>query len=182
MEAIYFDGPEAWRAWLEEHHESETEVLVGFFKKHTGRQRMTWSEAVDEALCFGWIDGIGRRVDDERNTIRFTPRKPSSIWSTVNVKKVAALTEQGRMRPAGLAAFERRREDRTAVYSHDRTTEPELTAEQEAALRADAAAWAWFEAQAPSYRRTARHWVSSAKRPETRERRFAQLLACSREG
>jgi len=175
-EPIYFAAPEAFRDWLAEHHASATEVWVGFYKKATGRQGMSWSQAVDEALCFGWIDGVAKRVDGERHKQRFTPRKPVSTWSAVNVAKVAQLTAEGRMRPAGAAAYARRRADRTAIYSHEQREHPEFEAEQQAQLEADAAAWAWFQSKAPSWRRQATWWVISAKRPETRARRLATLI------
>jgi uncharacterized protein YdeI (YjbR/CyaY-like superfamily) len=119
-EAIFFSSPQEFYDWLEEHHESEAEVYVGYWKKATGRSSLTWSEAVDQALCFGWIDGRVNRIDDERHMQRFTPRRPNSNWSNVNVAKVERLIEDGRMRPAGLAAFERRREERTGVYSYEK--------------------------------------------------------------
>ena len=179
MEALYFDSPAAFGAWLEEHHATETEVLVGFWKAATGKPSLTWSESVDEALCHGWIDGIRRRVDDERFTIRFTPRKARSTWSLVNVRKVAELTAQGRMRPAGIAAFEARRKENTGVYSFERAADAVLDEAQEARFRAEPQAWEWFTAQAPSYRKAALHWVTSAKRPETRERRLTLLITDS---
>jgi uncharacterized protein YdeI (YjbR/CyaY-like superfamily) len=181
-EPPYFASAAAFGAWLADHHETETEVWVGYWKRHTGKPSLTWSEAVDEALCFGWIDGVLRRVDDERHVQRFTPRKPASNWSAVNVAKVAALREGGRMRPAGEAAFARRRDDRTGVYSFEQPEEPELDAAQRARFEADPAAWAFFQAQPPSYRRQASWWVISAKRPETRERRLATLIADSAAG
>jgi uncharacterized protein YdeI (YjbR/CyaY-like superfamily) len=182
VEPIYFDSPAAFGAWLDEHHASETEVLVGFWRVATGRPSMTWSESVDEALCRGWIDGVRRSVDDERFTIRFTPRQKRSKWSLVNVRKVAELTAQGRMRPAGHAAFEARREQDTGVYSFERATDAVLDEAAEARFRAEPAAWEWFQAQPPSYRRPALHWVTSAKRPETRERRLTQLIGDSAAG
>jgi uncharacterized protein YdeI (YjbR/CyaY-like superfamily) len=182
VEAIYFDSPAAFGAWLEAHHATETEVLVGFWKAATGRPSLTWSESVDEALCYGWIDGVRRRVDDERFTIRFTPRQARSRWSLVNVRKVAELTAQGRMRPAGVAAFEARREEDTGVYSFERSQAAQLDAAAEARFRAEPDAWEWFERQAPSYRRAALHWVTSAKRPETRDRRLGLLIADSKAG
>jgi uncharacterized protein YdeI (YjbR/CyaY-like superfamily) len=119
-EPIFFSSPQEFYDWLEENHESEAEVYVGYWKKATGRPSLTWSEAVDQALCFGWIDGRVNRIDDERHMQRFTPRRPNSNWSNVNVAKVAQLIEEGRMRPAGLAAFERRRKERTGVYSYEK--------------------------------------------------------------
>jgi uncharacterized protein YdeI (YjbR/CyaY-like superfamily) len=180
VEPTFFATPAAFRAWFEAHHETAAELLVGFYKKGSGRPSITWPESVEQALCFGWIDGVRRRIDDQAYSIRFTPRKPASVWSKVNVAKVAELQAAGLMRPAGLAAFERRRV--SGVYSFERDEPATLTPEQEARLRADATAAAWFDAQAPSYRRAAIHWVTSAKRPETRERRFAQLLADSAAG
>ena len=179
MDPRYFESPAAFGAWLDEHHATETEVLVGFWKAATGRPSLTWSESVDEALCRGWIDGVRRRVDDERFTIRFTPRKARSKWSLVNVRKVGELAAQGRMRPGGIAAFEARREEDTGVYSFERAADAVLDEAHEARFRAEAAAWEWFGRQAASYRKAALHWVVSAKRPETRERRLTQLIADS---
>ena len=120
MKPIYFSSPQEFYDWLEEHHESDTEVYVGYWKKHTGKPSLTWSEAVDQALCFGWIDGRVNRIDDERHMQRFTPRRPNINWSNINVAKVERLTEEGRMRPAGLAAFELRRDEKTGVYSYEK--------------------------------------------------------------
>jgi uncharacterized protein YdeI (YjbR/CyaY-like superfamily) len=174
VQVLFFETPAEWRAWLEEHHATETEVLVGFRRKASGLPTMTWSEAVDEALCFGWIDGVRRGVDETSYCNRFTPRKPRSTWSRVNIDKVARLTAEGRMRPAGMAAFEARTEERSGIYSHERPQA--LPPELEARLREHAAAWADWSARPPSYRRQASHWVASAKREETRERRLAQLI------
>jgi uncharacterized protein YdeI (YjbR/CyaY-like superfamily) len=181
-EAIFFASPAAFRAWLEEHHERETEVWVGFWKKATGKQGMTWSQAVGEALCFGWIDSIARSVDDESHMQRFTPRKNLSNWSAVNIAKVATLRANGRMRPAGEAAFARRRDDKTAIYSYEQRKNPQLEPREQAQLEADAAAWAYFSSKPPSYRRPAIWWVISAKKPETRARRLATLIADSAAG
>jgi uncharacterized protein YdeI (YjbR/CyaY-like superfamily) len=181
-EPIFFASPEEWRAWLEEHHATETEVWMGLWKKHTGRPTVAWSDAVDQALCFGWIDTLVRRIDDERHMQRFVPRKPGSNWSKINVEKIARLTEAGLMRPAGIAAWEARREDRTGVYSFERDEAPVFDGDQEARFRADAPAWEWFSAQPPGYRRIATHWVLSAKRPETRHKRLATLIEDSHHG
>jgi uncharacterized protein YdeI (YjbR/CyaY-like superfamily) len=181
MKARYFRSPEAFREWLEAHHDTETEVLVGFYKKHTGKQGMSWSQAVDQALCFGWIDGIGRRVDDERNTIRFTPRKKSSTWSKVNINKVTELERLGLMQPAGRAAFEARSEARTGTYSYENRPQ-ELPPEYLRPFKKERAAWKFFEAQPPSYRRTAIWWIVTAKKEETRQKRLAKLIEDSREG
>jgi uncharacterized protein YdeI (YjbR/CyaY-like superfamily) len=182
LDAIYFASAAEFGAWLEEHHADATEVLVGFWRVATDRPSLTWPESVDEALRFGWIDGVRLRVDAERYTIRFTPRKPGSNWSRINLAKVEALRAAGRMRPAGEAAWAARRTDREGVYSFERREAARLEAEQEAAFRADPQAWDWFQAQAPSYRRTAIHWVISAKRPETRAKRLATLIADSAAG
>jgi uncharacterized protein YdeI (YjbR/CyaY-like superfamily) len=181
-EPIYFESPAAFRAWLEEHHETATEVWVGMWKKATGKQGMSWSQAVDEALCFGWIDGIAKRIDDERHKQRFTPRKPTSNWSAINIAKVATLRAEGRMRRAGEAAFALRRDDRTAIYSHEQRKNPQLEPAEQAQLEADAAAWAFFSSKPPSYRKPALWWVISAKKPETRARRLATLIADSAAG
>lgn len=174
--AIYFPSAAAWRTWLAKHHATRAEVLVGFYKAHTGQPTMTWSESVDEALCFGWIDGVRKSVDAERYQIRFTPRKVGSIWSQINVDKVAALTTLGKMRPAGLAAFAARKAHKTAIYSYERE-HATFDAEQENAFRADAKAWKWWDASAPGYRRVATHWVTSAKQEATRARRLVALIA-----
>jgi uncharacterized protein YdeI (YjbR/CyaY-like superfamily) len=169
----FFATSGAWRDWLSANHSGEAEVVVGFWKVGSGRPSMTWSESVDEALCFGWIDGVRRRVDDDSYSIRFTPRKPSSVWSAVNVAKVAALEADGKMTDPGRAAFALRREDRTAIYAY----ETDVASFDEQALRANPSAWDFWQAQAPSYRRVVAHWVTSAKRVETREKRLAQLVA-----
>ena len=178
---IYFGSPQEFYDWLEEHHETAAEVHVGFFKQHTGKRAMTWSESVDQALCFGWIDGKVNTIDADRYMQRFTPRKPGSNWSKINVEKVARLTEAGLMRPAGLAAFEKRTEGKTGVYSFERD-DAELPREYEARLRANRAAAHYFDSRPPWYRRTAIHLVMSAKREETRERRLEQLIEDSAAG
>ena len=182
MNPTYFASPEEFRAWLEENHATEREVFVGYHKKATGIPSMVWSEAVDEALCYGWIDGIVRRVDDQRHVQRFTPRKPSSTWSAINIAKVAKLRAEGRMRPAGEAAFARRSEDKSAIYSYEQRENGKLEAEQEARFRANAPAWEYFQSRPPWYRKVALYWVVSAKRAETRERRLGQLIADSAAG
>ncbi len=176
MDPIFFPAPEDFRLWLEENHETADEVLVGFYKKKAGKPSMTWSDSVDQALCFGWIDGKGRSLGDESHTIRFTPRRVKSNWSAINIAKVAQLTEQGLMRPAGLAAFEKREDARSGVYSYEQRHLATLTEEQEAEFRANPAAWEWFQAAAPSYRKSAIFWVASAKREETKAKRLRQLI------
>jgi uncharacterized protein YdeI (YjbR/CyaY-like superfamily) len=168
QDAIFFSTPAELRAWLEEHHASAQELWLGMYKKAAGRPTLTWSEIVDEALCFGWIDGKVQRIDELRYRQRLTPRRQGSNWSAVNIAKVAELRKQGRMTPAGEAAFAARREDRSAVYSYERRHEAKFDAEQEAEFRANEAAWTWFAEQSASYRALATFWVVSAKRPETR--------------
>ena len=180
MTPVFFATPAEFRRWLERHHATETELLVGFHKKGSARPSITWPESVDEALCFGWIDGVRRSLGDDAYTIRFTPRKPTSIWSAVNVRNVARLVAEGRMQPAGLAAFEKRSAERTAIYSFDRQNPPQFDAEMEARFRKHRKAWRFWEAQPPGYRKTVTHLVVSAKRADTRERRLQQLIdACA---
>jgi uncharacterized protein YdeI (YjbR/CyaY-like superfamily) len=182
VEATFFATPEEFRAWLDAHHDSAAELWVGFRKVGTGRPSITWPQAVDQALCYGWIDGLRKGIDAGSYRIRFTPRRPTSIWSAVNVARVEALRAAGLMTPAGLAAYERRRADRTGVYSFERREAAAFTAEQEAAFRADTKAWEYFCAQPPGYRKTATHWVVSAKRADTQARRLATLIADSAAG
>lgn len=182
MSARFFATPADFRAWLELNHERADELIVGFHKRACGRPSITWPESVDEALCFGWIDGIRRRIDEHSYSVRFTPRRPRSIWSSVNIAKVAALTESGLMTPAGLRAFEARSAERSGIYGHEQPRSSELGREYAAALARDPAAKAFFDAQPPSYRRVVVNWVMSAKRAETRERRLARLIADSGAG
>ena len=181
VKPIFFGSPREFYDWLAEHHESESEVYVGFFKQHTGKRAMSWSEAVDQALCWGWIDTRSNSIDQDRYMQRFTPRRPGSNWSKINVEKIAKLTEAGLMQPAGLAAFEKRTGERTGVYSFERENAA-LPPEYEERLRANSAAAEYFDARPPWYRRTATHWVTSAKREETRLRRLAQLIEDSAAG
>jgi uncharacterized protein YdeI (YjbR/CyaY-like superfamily) len=168
-EPIFFASPREFYEWLEEHHDTESEVYVGYYKTATGRRGMTWSEAVDQALCFGWIDGRANTIDSDRYMQRFTPRRPGSNWSDVNVAKVERLKRDGLMRPAGLAAFERRQD-------------PAVTAGYEDRLRADPVAAEYFDGRPSWYRQGAIQWVVGAKREETRERRLAQLIEDSAHG
>jgi uncharacterized protein YdeI (YjbR/CyaY-like superfamily) len=181
MSPIYFETPAAFREWLVANHETAPELVVGFYRVATGRRSLTWAQAVDEALCVGWIDGVRRSVDAERYTNRFTPRRAGSNWSAINIAKVEALEAEGRMLPAGRRAFEARDPKKSAIYAYEQphaALEPDAVA----AFRANADAWTWFEGQAPSYRRVAIYWVVSAKRPETRARRLATLIADSAVG
>ncbi|SDT31099.1 YdeI/OmpD-associated family protein [Microterricola viridarii] len=179
--AIFFDSPEEFRAWLVANHETETELWMGLYKKHVPERGLTWEQAVPEALCFGWIDSVAQRIDDDARRQRWTPRKGASTWSSVNIALVEQLTAAGKMHPAGLAAFERRRADRSGVYSHE-NPEQEFSPEASARLAANPAASAFWAAATPTYRRQATHWVLSAKQEATRERRLAQLIDDSAAG
>ena len=181
MNPTFFETPAGFRAWLAANHATAGELWVGFYKKGGGRPSITWPESVDHALCYGWIDGIRKRIDDERYVIRFTPRRRGSMWSAVNLKRVTELIEQGLMQPAGLAVYGERDPDKAAQYAYERS-HPTLDAAYEAEFRADAAAWAYWEAQPAHYRRGATHWVMSAKREETRRKRLATLMADSAAG
>lgn len=181
MKPIFFATPPEWRGWLEKNHADKSEVLVGFHRKASGRPTMTWSEAVDQALCFGWIDGVRRSIDETSYYNRFTPRRPNSNWSAVNIKKVEQLTKQGLMHPAGLAAFERRSKERSTTSSYERAN-AKLDDSYEKRFRARKGAWIFWESQPPGYRRTATWWVMSAKREETRRRRLANLIEDSANG
>src|ERR1700693_281527 len=164
METRYFKTPAEFRAWLAKHHATSTELGVVLHRKASGEPSMTWSEAVDQALCFGWIDSVARRLDETRRVQRFTPRKPKSNWSTVNIKKVAELTAKGLMAPAGLAAFARREEARSGVYSYENRHLAALDPAREAAVRANDWAWEFFSQQPASYRQPAIYLVMNAKR------------------
>jgi uncharacterized protein YdeI (YjbR/CyaY-like superfamily) len=177
----FFRSPEAFRAWLGKNHAGRSEVWVGFYKVHTGKQGLSYAQALDEALCFGWIDTTVRRIDDERHMQRFTPRKPNSYWSAINTAKAKALIRQGRMAPPGLAAFQARDAAWTSRYAHERAS-AKLSATEERAFRASGKAWGKFQAMAPSYRKAAIHWVASAKKPATRARRLATLVTSSADG
>ena len=181
MEPTFFASPQEFGAWFAEHHATEKELLVGYYKVGTGRPSMTWAQSVDEALCFGWIDGVRRRRDDDSYTIRFTPRRPNSIWSSVNIKRVAELAAEGRMQAAGLAAFERRKAESSEVYAYEQESTA-LDADAEAQFQANAAAWTFFETQPAGYRKSATWWVMSAKRPPTRAKRLQQLIEDSAQG
>jgi uncharacterized protein YdeI (YjbR/CyaY-like superfamily) len=182
MEPTFFATPADLRMWFESHHETKTEVLVGFYKKDSGKPSITWPESVDEALCVGWIDGIRKSLDEDSYTIRFTPRKATSIWSAVNIERVEALTHEGRMQPAGLRAFERRRENKSGIYSHEQRDQIELGEAETAAFQANPKAWEYFQSRPASYRKAALWWVVSAKKEETRARRVATLIEDSANG
>jgi uncharacterized protein YdeI (YjbR/CyaY-like superfamily) len=175
----FFPTPAKFRAWLEKNHAKESELLVGFYKRDSGKPSITWPESVDQALCFGWIDGIRRRIDGESYSIRFTPRKATSNWSRINIDRVAELTKQGLMTETGRTAFETRKAKRDYAYE---ANELELDPAYEKKFRASKKAWTNFMARTPSYRRTTKFWVMSAKRVETREKRLGILIDCSERG
>jgi uncharacterized protein YdeI (YjbR/CyaY-like superfamily) len=181
MPATYFASAAEFRRWLQRHHARATALRVGFYKVSQGRASLSWPQSVDEALCFGWIDGVRRRVDAERYTIRFSPRRPGSIWSAVNIRRAAALRRAGRLRPAGERAFAERRPNRSGRYSYEQRPAG-LPAPYAGLLRRDAAARAFFERQIPSYRRAATWWVLSARREQTRQRRLQTLIERSARG
>lgn len=182
LQPLFFETAEALRDWLEANHATAPELFVGGFRKTAGRPSVTWEEIVDEALCVGWIDSIRRSLPGGAWSQRLTPRRKGSNWSRVNIENVARLTAEGRMRPAGLAAFELRTEARTGVYSYEQRHEARLTDDEQSTFRASADAWSWFEARPAGYRTAAVWWIVSAKRPETRERRLASLIEESAAG
>lgn len=182
MQPTFFATPADFRQWLQAHHQTERELLVGFYKKGSGRPSITWPESVAEALCFGWIDGVRKSIDDESYTIRFTPRKRGSIWSAVNMRLVEELIRDGRMQPAGLTAWQARDPAKSAVYSFEQKEAAQLTPEMEARFRENAQAWKFWEAQPPGYRKTATHYVMTAKREETRAKRLQTLIDDSSAG
>jgi uncharacterized protein YdeI (YjbR/CyaY-like superfamily) len=170
-----------FRAWLEANHDKATELWVGYYRKGVPKQSMTYAQAVEEALCFGWIDGLTRRIDHEITSNRYTPRRKGSSWSAINIAKMAELKAAGRLHPAGLRAFEERDRRRDAMYSYERPP-VEMPPDMMARLKADKEAWAFWEGEQPSFRRGAANWVTAGKRPETNERRFAELLSAARAG
>jgi uncharacterized protein YdeI (YjbR/CyaY-like superfamily) len=178
MKPTFFAKPEDFYKWLEKNHDKETELLVGFWKIPTGKPSMTWSESVDQALCFGWIDGIRKSINDDSYTIRFTPRKSKSIWSKINIEKVEQLTKKGLMRPAGLAAFAKREDNKSRVYSFEQD-KIAFTKEQEKIFKVNKKAWEFFESQPPSYRKPATWYVISAKQEVTQKKRLKELISDS---
>lgn len=182
MEPYFFEKQEDFRRWLDENHGRETELLVGFYKTNSGKLSMTWPESVDQALCYGWIDGVRKSLGEESYTIRFTPRRPTSIWSEVNIKKMEELQKKGQMTPAGLAAFKKRKKSKSGVYSHERKEEAKLPEVMQNEFMANKTAWEFFMKQAPSYRKAVMHLVISAKQEKTRQSRFEKLVNASTEG
>ena len=174
-EPVFFSTQSAFRKWLEQNHDKASELLVGFYKTGSGKASISWSESVDVAICFGWIDGIRKSIDSESYSIRFTPRKPKSIWSAVNIKKVEELAKQGLMHPAGLAAFSKREENKSRIYAYEK----EATTLSEDFLKkftSNNKAWNYFQSMAPSYQKTAIHWVMNAKQEITKEKRLKELI------
>jgi uncharacterized protein YdeI (YjbR/CyaY-like superfamily) len=182
VKPTFFATPALWRRWLEANHARFPELLVGFHKRGSGRPSITWPESVEQALCFGWIDGVRRSLGDDSYTIRFTPRQASSTWSTVNIRKVKELIDAGLMHPAGLRAFQARTRKKSEIYSYENKHLHKLGPEYENRLKANTKAWEFFEVQPPWYRRTASFWVISAKREETRLKRLAALINASAKG
>ena len=181
MQPKFFTSPEKFREWLERNHDSATELLIGFHKKSSGKKSVTYAEALDEALCFGWIDGVRKNFNETSYTIRFTPRKPRSIWSNVNVKHVERLKKEGRVHRAGLDAYERRAPERTGIYSFENAPR-ELPPEYEKTFRQNKAAWKFFQEQPPGYKRLMVFRTVSAKKEEPRLRRLKQLIESSEKG
>jgi uncharacterized protein YdeI (YjbR/CyaY-like superfamily) len=179
MKPRFFATPAAFRTWLQQHHTQSKELWVGFYKKDSGKPSITWPEAVDQALCFGWIDGVRKSIDFVSYVIRFTPRKPSSTWSAVNIARAKELAAQGLMSPAGLSAFDKRSDERSAIYSYEQRKSAKLEDAHEKKFHANKTAWDFFQSQPPWYRRTATYWIISAKREETRAKRLATLIECS---
>lgn len=177
MQPVFFATPAAFRKWLARNHEQATELWVGYYRKDSGRKSITWPESVDQALCFGWIDGIRKSIDEESYMIRFTHRKPTSIWSAVNTRRARELIDEGLMQPAGLAAFEKRDEKKTAIYAYESPKEYSLEPAMEKEFRKNKKAWAFFQALPPGYRKRMTHRVISAKQEATRQKRLAELIA-----
>jgi len=181
MVPTFFAKQADFRKWLDKNHKKETELLVGFYKINSGKQSMTWSQSVDEALCFGWIDGVRKSIDEDSYQIRFTQRKHTSIWSAVNIKKMESLIQQGLMQPSGLASFEKRTENKSAIYSYE-NLEITFSPAFEKQFKADKKAWNYFQSLAPSYRKPSTNWVMSAKQEITRIKRLNELMEDSKAG
>ncbi|MEJ7646183.1 MAG: YdeI/OmpD-associated family protein [Chryseolinea sp.] len=177
----FFAKQSDFRRWLQKNHLKETELLVGFYKVGSGKPSMTWTQSVDEALCFGWIDGVRKSIDEERYQIRFTRRKPTSIWSAINIKKIEELTRQGLMQPAGLESFQKRSESKSKIYSYEKGV-AEFPLGFQKQFQTNKKAWNYFHSLAPSYRKISTHWVMSAKQETTRLKRLNQLISESAAG
>jgi len=177
----FFQTPAAFRKWLEQHHANQDVLWVGYYKKGSGKQSITWPESVDQALCYGWIDGVRKTIDEHSYTIRFTPRKPGSVWSSINIKRAQALIKQGQMQPAGHKAFQARKENKSGIYSYEQRS-VDLPEPYNRLLRKNKAAWSFFQLQPAYYRKVVCWWIVSAKKEETRLKRLEQLMACSVQG
>lgn len=178
MKPTFFSKPNDFRRWLEKNHKTEIELLVGFYKNSSGKPSMTWSQSVDEALCFGWIDGVRKSLDKDSYQIRFTPRKITSIWSAVNIKKIDVLTKKGLLQPAGLEIFEKRNVNESQIYS-DENAEVKFTLEYEEIFKGNKIAWEFFQSLAPSYRKHSTYWVMSAVQETTKVKRLHKLISDS---
>ncbi|HEX8517531.1 MAG TPA: YdeI/OmpD-associated family protein [Bacteroidia bacterium] len=181
MKPTFFKDQSLFRKWLEKNHLKESELIVGFYKVDSGKPSMTWSQSVDQALCFGWIDGIRRSIDEKSYCIRFTPRKPTSTWSSVNIKKMADLKDKNLLWPAGIEAFEKRKEERSAIYAYEKAP-MKFSVEFEKKFKANKKAYAFFQTLSPSVQRVSTHWVMSAKQEKTRQSRMESLISASEAG
>ncbi len=182
LNVTHFASPEEFRGWLHENHDKKEELIVGYYKKGTGIPSIDWPQSVDQALCYGWIDGIRRKVDEKSYCIRFTPRRADSIWSPTNIKKIAELKKAGLMQPTGLAAYAKKKDNGAQVYAYAQPKNPTLPPEFLKKLKANKKAWAFFEAQVPSYKKPAIWWVTSAKQEATKQRRLDSLIEDSANG
>jgi uncharacterized protein YdeI (YjbR/CyaY-like superfamily) len=181
IKAKFFSTASAFYTWLQKNHNKKEELIVGFYKVGSGKPSMTWSESVDQALCFGWIDGVRRTIDAQSYCIRFTPRKPSSIWSAINIKKVKALTKKGLMQEAGIAAFQKRTASKSKIYSHEKPAD-RLSVVHARKLKANKKAWKYFQALAPGYKKLSVHWIMSAKQEATQLKRLQTIIEQSAKG
>ncbi len=179
MSVKFFKNPALLRKWFEKNHEKSTEQWIGYYKKATKKPSITWDESVEEALCFGWIDGLRKSIDDTAYKIRFTPRKPNSFWSLKNMKTMDLLIKEKRMKPAGMAIFEKRKEENTGVYAFEQKVFTELPKDYVALFKTNKKAWSYFDRQAPSYKKLAIYWVVSAKQEKTRDKRINDLIEAS---
>lgn len=179
MNPHFFETPGDFRKWLDANHEKETELLVGFYKVGSAKASITWPQSVDEALCYGWIDGVRKSLSEDSYTIRFTPRKATSIWSAVNIDKMEALLKSGLVKPMGIAVYEKRKESKSKIYSHEQKEPIELPESFEIEFKAHLSAWTFFMNQAPSYRKIMIHHINSAKQEKTKRSRFEALLKAS---
>lgn len=178
MKATFFETAAAFRAWLAKNHNKETELLVGFYKVSSNKPSITWSQSVDQALCFGWIDGVRKSIDEESYSIRFSPRKATSIWSTININKVKELTLAGLMQPEGLQAFELRKANKSGVYSHEKAPS-QLSSAYQKRFKLNKLAWKFFNSQAPSYQKVMIHWIMTAKQEKTQLSRLEKTIQIS---